>query len=269
MKVILLAAGYGTRLQRDISQDASGKYSHLAGLPKPLVPIATKPLISRWMECLVQHEAIDKVYLVTNELYREQFESWRQDWPQVSLVSDGTTSNEDRIGAVGCIQLAVRDGNIADDILVIGGDTLFFEDFSLPAFLSEFEKRKEASPAASLVVSNQIPDEETIKRGILEVNEDMRVTAFLEKPKPQETSSRRACPCFYLFSQRSLPHLDNFLQEDRPMKEKDATGNFVKYLHSRLPVYVYDISGRFDVGSLADYEVCNQYFMNKEKNETA
>ena len=42
MNVLVLAAGYGTRLGKDIAQDATGKYAHLAKLPKPLLPIGTK-----------------------------------------------------------------------------------------------------------------------------------------------------------------------------------------------------------------------------------
>eukprot|EP00057_Strongylocentrotus_purpuratus_P035427 XP_799089.3 PREDICTED: mannose-1-phosphate guanyltransferase beta [Strongylocentrotus purpuratus] len=267
MKVVILAAGYGTRLQRDIGQDTTGNHAHLIGLPKPLVPIGPKPLISHWMQTLTEDSdsVVDSIFVVTNDFYKEQFETWALGWKRVRLISDGTTCNDDRIGAVACMQLAVKEGKIDDDVLVIGGDTLFYDDFSLSDFLAAFQKRKESSPVASMVVSNHVPSEEVVKRGILEVNDELKVTAFLEKPNPEDTDSRRACPCFYLFSQQSLPHLDSFLSEDRPMKERDATGNFVKYLYSRMPVYVYDISGRFDVGSLEDYKVCHQHFLDKGK----
>jgi choline kinase len=50
MKVIILAAGYGTRLQRDIENDP--QYKHLLGVPKPLVPVGGECLISRWMKII-------------------------------------------------------------------------------------------------------------------------------------------------------------------------------------------------------------------------
>ncbi|XP_063964843.1 UTP--glucose-1-phosphate uridylyltransferase-like [Lytechinus pictus] len=264
MKVVILAAGYGTRLQRDIGKDTTGDYAHLAGLPKPLVPIGSKPLISHWMKDLTEHGITGPILVVTNDFYKDHFESWALNWKCVHLISDSTTCNDDRIGAVACFQLAVKEGNIDDDVLVIGGDTLFYDDFSLSDFLAAFQKRKESHPGASMVVSNHVPCEEVVKRGILEVNDELKVTGFLEKPNLEDTNSRRACPCFYLFSKESLPHLDSFLSEPRPMKERDATGNFVKYLYSRMPVYVYDISGRFDVGSLEDYKVCHKHFLEKE-----
>ena len=56
-----------------------------------------------------------------NEVFRSQFETWMGDHPQVQLVSDGSHSNEERLGAVGCVDLAVRHFQIKDDLIVIGG----------------------------------------------------------------------------------------------------------------------------------------------------
>lgn len=52
MKVIILAAGYGTRLEKDIKNDPKQRYKHLLGVPKPLVPVGGESLISRWMSIL-------------------------------------------------------------------------------------------------------------------------------------------------------------------------------------------------------------------------
>lgn len=114
-----------------------------------------------------------------------------------------------------------------------------------------------------------------------------KVTAFLEKPGPKATASRLACPCFYLLSSLALLELDNFMQQkaDRPLEERDAPGNFIRFLTARvrrigdwkmrftqteslpflsqLPCYVERISGRFDVGGLQTYIECDAAFARR------
>ncbi|XP_078656719.1 glucose-1-phosphate adenylyltransferase-like isoform X2 [Branchiostoma floridae x Branchiostoma belcheri] len=243
MKVLFLAGGYGTRLERDVLADQSGKFHHLRGVAKPLVPVGGRPLISHWMDILTKLHKVEQFYVVTNEKYMAQFEAWAQAWPNLQIVSDGTTDNETRSGAVRSIQLGVQHFQITDDLLVIGGDTLFYEDFNLQNFLETFNELQKKTKDACLVTCYNCAEHETVKFGILEVDERDVVTGFREKPQPEETVSRRA---------------------DRPFKEIDATGCFLQYVYTRKPVSVYKISGRFDVGGLQSYIVCDQYFMQKK-----
>lgn len=67
MKALILAAGYGTRLERDLKAETSGKYDHLLGIPKPLLPIGGKALVTRWMECLKDEQSVDEVYVVVSQ----------------------------------------------------------------------------------------------------------------------------------------------------------------------------------------------------------
>ncbi|XP_047227208.1 mannose-1-phosphate guanyltransferase [Girardinichthys multiradiatus] len=269
MKAVILAAGYGTRLQRDVSSDSSGRFAHLVGVPKPLLPVGQCPLITRWIRALSRSGTVDGIYVVTNAVYQAAFEEWAAQFPDVRVLSDRTRSNEERLGAVACLQLAVKHFYIQDQVLVVGGDTLFKEDFSLAQVtekVSQLQVRREDS---CLVLSYQCRDEETQKYGILEVDHDLRVLCMKEKPRPSETESRRACPCFYVFSKRSLLLLDTFLEEkkDAPVEVKDAPGNFVSWLVLRKPVYVHEISGRFDVGNLQSYLECDLYFKEKLQDD--
>ncbi|XP_072029864.1 uncharacterized protein [Amphiura filiformis] len=269
MKAIILAGGYGTRLQRDLQSDHNGPYKHLLGMPKALLPIGHLPLISHWMKVLESVDFVDQTFVLCNDFYLKQFEHWLKDWPGVTLISDGTTSNENRIGAVGGINLVVEEGNIQDDIMVIGGDTLFYGDFKLANILTEFKEHKSKEAEASLVLGCQCTEEETSRFGILEIDPvSCRVTAFLEKPGPEITKSRTSCPCFYIFSKHSLPLIRNFLQEnkDGPLKNRDATGHFVHYLFSRQPVFVHNVSSRFDVGALSSYIECHKYFLEQDQS---
>lgn len=121
---------------------------------------------------------------------------------------------------------------------------------------------------SNLVLSYRCKDEETSKYGILELDENLKVHCMKEKPLLSETSSRNACPCFYLFSRTSLPLLDIFLNEKKnaPIEERDAPGTFLSWLILRRSVYVHRISGRFDVGNLPSYIECDKYFKDQLQN---
>ncbi|XP_028992683.1 uncharacterized protein zgc:136439 [Betta splendens] len=262
MKAVILAAGYGTRLQRDVVADSSGRFGHLAGVAKPLLPVGQCALISHWARALNASGSVDAVYVVTNALYLSAFEEWAAHITNIKVVSDQTRSNDERLGAVACLQLVVKHFGIEDHVVVIGGDTLFKEDFSLSKIRATFSDLQTRCEDSCLVLSYPCKEEETSKYGILEVDSDLRAVCLKEKPLPTETKSRRACPCFYVFSKNSLPLLDAFLAEKReaPIEEKDAPGNFVSWLIPRKPVYIHQISGRFDVGNLSSYAECDLYF---------
>ncbi|XP_072435120.1 uncharacterized protein [Chiloscyllium punctatum] len=233
MKAVILAAGYGTRLNRDLQNDSSGHFKHLCGIPKPLLPVGNKALISHWMSAIEKIDCIDEVYVI------------------------------ERLGAVACLQLAITQFNINDHVLVLGGDTLFYEDFSLSVVLARFTELQSINCDNNLVLSYLCKDEaETTKFGILETDEEFQVTAFKEKPSLTETTSRRACPCFYIYSKSTIPLIAKFLQEKQnsPLEEKDAPGHYLHWVYSRKPVFVHHVSGRFDVGNLPSYIDCTKYF---------
>ncbi|XP_006636735.1 uncharacterized protein [Lepisosteus oculatus] len=268
MKAVILAAGYGTRLHRDLQSNSTGKFKCLIGTPKPLIPVGGCPLISHWIEALNSSDCVDAIFVVTNELYFKHFEEWGQQFPGVIIINDGTRCNEERLGAVACLQLAIKHFTTEDHVLVIGGDTLFKEDFSLSRFLDVFFDLQRKCDECNLVLSYQCKDEETSKYGILEVDSEMKVCCMKEKPSPADTNSRRACPCCYLFSKKTLPLLEKFLEEKKtvPIEERDAPGNFLSWLIQRKPVYIHEISGRFDVGNLQSYIECDAYFQKTLKN---
>ncbi|XP_053554578.1 UTP--glucose-1-phosphate uridylyltransferase-like [Bombina bombina] len=268
MKAIILAAGYGTRLLQDLQKDSNEKLKHLIGIPKPLLPVGQLPLISYWVKALKETDDILDIFVITNALYYSKFEEWAQNCSSVTVINDGTSSNEGRLGAVSCLQLVIDNFNVNDDVIVIGGDTLFFEDFHLREILSKFKTLYTDSQETNLVLSYPCKNEETKKYGILETDENLKVTALLEKPSAEDTTSRQACPCFYVFSKHTLHLVQVFLEgkKSSPLEEKDAPGNLLSWLVKRKPVYVHKISGRFDVGNLESYLICNKYFQEKLKN---
>ena len=174
------------------------------------------------------------------------------------------------MGAVADINLCLDKFQIDDDILVIGGDTLFYQDFNLKSFLKEFYAKNLNCLGGALVTCYRCQDSDIKRSGILELDNENKVIAFLEKPDPTTTSSRWACPCFYVLSRKSSQLIPEFLKEktNAPLKEKDAPGHFIKYLQEKAQVYAVPLkSGRFDIGNLQSYIQCDQYFAQIPHNE--
>ncbi|KAM4698331.1 uncharacterized protein WCC33_013898 [Rhinophrynus dorsalis] len=268
MKAVILAAGYGTRLLQDLEKKTNKQFAHLIGTPKPLLPIGKLPLISYWVEALKARHDISDILIVTNDYYYSKFKEWADNYESVTVITDGTSTNEERLGAVSCLQLAIDKLQVKDHVIVIGGDTLFFEDFHLQDIILKFETLCKANCEANLVLTYLCKDEETRKYGILETDENQRVTVLREKPSAKDTTSRQACPCFYVFSKHTLPLVQEFLEEKKsvPIDEKDAPGHLLSWLVKRKPVYIHPISGRFDVGNLESYITCTNYFLDQIKN---
>lgn len=64
MKAVILAAGYGTRLQRDAEADTTGRYAHLVGVAKPLLPVGRCALISHWVRALTASGCVDSIFVI-------------------------------------------------------------------------------------------------------------------------------------------------------------------------------------------------------------
>ena len=280
MKVLILGAGYGTRLQRDILKDP--QYHHLKDVAKPLLPIAGRPLINHW----IQHFDPLQVRLVCNQYNHHQFIKWASEYGFDTgyIFNDGTTSNENRLGTVQDIAKAIRFfGMEHESILIIAGDLLFYDMNDLKRFLNVCvpfgtvnEHSSQASPCKQ-VGENKLkkdklkqpawmlhyPCEEAnlSKTGILELD-GTRVVNFLEKPLPSQTNSRCAAPCFYYFPPDMIELLEEFLvlNQDWPMTEWDAAGKFIAWAIHETEFNSMEMSGRFDLGDLACYIEAERYF---------
>lgn len=267
MKFLVLAAGYGTRLEQGIRAEASGKYRSLIGVPKPLIPLANKPLISYWLDIVEASGRLTKqdFFVVCNQTNHQAFLDWaeKNGISSNNIWNDGSTSNDNRLGAVVDIQqmIAHTPALQRDDMIIVGGDTLFFADFNLQQLIDRFYKLPDDT---NMLLWYH--DEEVEKTGILETSEDGIVTAFLEKPSRQQTSSRKACPCFYMYRQQALLLLDPYLKQTTTAKERDAPGNFPAWLHKQTPIYACQISGRFDIGDLKTYIDADNVFVARKRS---
>ena len=226
MKGLILAAGYATRL-RPLTDD----------FPKMLLPLAGRPMLDYLLDKLREVDEIDDFHLVTNARFAPRFEAWAP--ADVTVHDDGTTSNDDRLGAIGDIRFTVeRAGLEADDVLVVAGDYLI--GYSVPDYVLFWRER-----GGSGIALYECPDPELIKQyGVVLLDDDDRVVDFEEKPA--EPKSNLAATAAYLYPPEQLGLLDDYLAEGN---SPDAPGNYVQWLYPRAPVYGYRFSGDWlDIG---------------------
>jgi glucose-1-phosphate thymidylyltransferase len=177
---------------------------------------------------------VDEVHVVTNAKFAPAFRAWAP--AGVTVHDDGTTSEDDRLGAIGDIAFVDLAG---DDLLVIAGDNLF--DFSLRDLVAFWRAKGRASAVALYDVGDR---ELARKYGIVELGEDDRVVGFLEKP--EEPPSTLAATATYVFHRDHVALVRRYLHEG---SSPDQPGRFVAWLHAREPVYGYRFDGEWlDIG---------------------
>jgi len=221
VKALILAAGYATRL-RPLTDS----------IAKPLLPVGGRPMVD-WILDRIAETSADEIHLVTNARFADDFERWAED-NGVHVHNDGTTSNDDRLGAIGDIAFVGLD----DDLLAIASDNLF--DYSLAEYEAYWRGKN-----GSCVAVYDVGDLELAKKyGIVDVDADDRITNFVEKPENPPTTL--CATATYLYKREHVQLISTYLAEGNP---PDQPGNFVAWLHRRAPVYAYRFPGEwYDVG---------------------
>lgn len=230
MKAVILAAGYATRL-----------YPLTLDRPKALLPVAGRPLIELLLERLAEIEGLDEILLVSNSKFADAFRAWAGEWGggAVRIIDDGTKNEDTRLGAIGDLELAIREGAIDDDLIVLAGDNLF--SGSLAPF-AEFGREKGA-PALGVY---DVGDLEAIRSyNAIELDPDDRVVFFEEKPeRPRSTLTGIA---LYYYPRESLGLVREYLDGGN---NPDQPGRLIEWLYPRRPVYAWRVPGRwYDIGS--------------------
>ena len=250
MKALILAAGYATRL-----------YPLTKDRPKPLLPLADRPMIEYIMDKLLEVKEVDHLYVVTNHKFAGHFQDWQRKLSlSVTIVDDGTVSDEDKRGAIGDIHFVMEREGIADDLLIVAGDNLF--DFKITGLVEFFKKKGRHSS----IVLYDVGDRELVKRySTVTLDKEDRVIDFQEKPREPQTTL--IAICLYLFPPATLKkkiaeYLNSGLNPDAP-------GYFISWLCKEEPVYGYKVSGRwYDIGGFDSYNKADSEYRCRKENET-
>jgi len=245
MKVLILAAGYATRL-----------YPLTLTRPKPLLDVAGKPMIEHVLDNIAPIPGIDRVYVVTNAKFADQFQKWADNYRATksklnfTIINDGSTDDSNKLGAIGDLNLVLNREKIDDDLIVVAGDNLFSQS------VEEFGKYCRSKNAPVLAVYDVGNLEEIKKYNAITLDKDGRITFFEEKPKqPQSTLTGIA---LYFYPKASLPLIQQYVAEGN---NPDQPGRLVQWMYPRTPFYTWRVPGLwFDIGSKETLEEANRIF---------
>ena len=234
MKCLILAAGYATRL-----------YPLTENFPKPLLKVGEKTILDWLVDDIDEKGAVDEYVVISNHKFAEHFEDWAKNKKQqITVVDDGTDTNETRLGAVKDIQFAIEKLALDDDMLVIAGDNVL--DFSLTKFIAYAEAKK----TSCVMRYYEAEQKKLSKSGVLTIEGEDKVVKMQEKPEVPE--SNWCCPPFYFYTKEDAKLVKAGIENGCG---KDAPGSFIAWLCARSPVHAMEMPGsRYDIGNLESYK---------------
>ena len=236
MKNIVLAAGYATRL-----------YPLTENFPKPLLVVGKTTILDKLIADIDEIDEIDEHIIVTNHKFFSHFNCWKSDScykKPITLIDDGSVENENRLGAVKDLQLAIKEKSLQnEDLLVIAADNIL--DFSFQGFIDYFNNKK-----TSLIMMHYEPSIAALQRtGVIVIDKNNRVLEMQEKP--QEPKSHYAVPPFYIYKKEDIKYINECISEGC---KTDAPGNLVNFMLKKTIFHAWEMSGkRFDIGTLETY----------------
>ncbi|MDP8258743.1 MAG: nucleotidyltransferase family protein [Candidatus Aadella gelida] len=246
MKGLILAAGYGTRL-----------YPLTLDRPKPLIKVGGKTILERLLRKFEQIESCDEVYIVTNDKFADMMVNWvamRDFSVKIEILNDHTNSNEDRLGAIGDINLVLEEKTPNDDVLIVAGDNLF--EFDVTDFLSFSKEKKKLCVALFDVKQKELAQ----KYGIVSIGESGKIDGFQEKP--EEPKSTLASTGIYYLPNSGVGMMKEYLETGLV---KDAPGNFVKWVAESHEAFGYVFTeGWYDIGDKKSLDKADTEYRERE-----
>lgn len=233
MKAILPVAGYGTRL-----------YPLTLDKAKALLEVKGKPMIEHVLDRLIE-TGIGEALVVSNEKFANDFGEWSKDYPRkaeisVKVVNDRTSTNETRLGQIGDIDLALKEHNVEDDLIIIAGDNIF--NFSLKRAMDKFGETNEIVNVLYDLKSTELAKE----FGVVETNQDGTVKGFEEKPAQPKTTF--ISTGIYVLPKKAIGWMRTYLGEGN---SPDKMGEFLEWaVKHGHPIHAIVHDERwFDIGN--------------------
>lgn len=234
MKCLILAAGYATRL-----------YPLTENFPKPLLKVGEKTILDWLIDDIDGAGLVDEYVVISNHKFAGHFQEWAAAKSQkISVVDDGTCSNETRLGAVCDVQFAIDSLGLDDDMLVIAGDNVL--DFSLQKFVKYADEKK----TSCIMRYYEESEAKLHKCGVVTIDAEDKITGMEEKPA--EPKSHWCCPPFYFYTREDAARVKDAIAGGCGT---DAPGSFIAWLATQTAVHAMEMPGsRYDIGNLASYE---------------
>ena len=234
MKCLILAAGYATRL-----------YPLTENFPKPLLKVQDKTILDWLVDDIDTLGEVDEYVVISNHRFAHHFEEWAATKTmKITVVDDGTSTNETRLGAVKDIQFAIDQLGLDDDMLVIAGDNVLY--FSLTRFI-RYAKEKNTS---CIMRYFEGEEKKLQKCGVVQIDAQDRILGMEEKPK--EPKSNWCCPPFYFYTREDAKRVAQGIESGCGT---DAPGSYIAWLCGQTAVHAMEMPGkRYDIGNLESYE---------------
>jgi glucose-1-phosphate thymidylyltransferase len=244
MKALVLAAGYATRL-----------YPLTLDRPKALLEVGGKPMLDRVLERLLPM-GVDETIVVTNAKFTPHFEEWALGKEAVRIVNDGTTSNDDRLGAIGDIGFVLERLRIDEELVVVAGDNLFGADVT---GLVEYGRKVDAP----VIAVHDVGDLDRMHEyNQIEVDSEGRIVFFEEKPSLARTTLSGVA--LYYYPRHALPLVKQYLEEGN---NPDQPGRLVEWLYPRTAFYTWLLPGEwYDIGSVETLEEADRIFSHSRND---
>ena len=253
MMAILLCAGFATRM-----------YPLTADFPKPLLPVADKPVIDYLIDQILLLPEIESIHLVTNAKFINHFMRWRQtrldqqlpNQIEFILHNNGVSTPEHRLGACADLQLVFHRSSCSGPFLISAADNIYL--FDLQNLWMRF-----LSGTYHQIIALRENDEDILKRsGVPIIGEDCRVERLLEKP--DDPPADWLCPPLYFLRESARKTLDVFLASREFV---DAPGYFIDYLCQKEVVTAFKLDARrLDIGNLETYRQADHYLRSSTMN---
>lgn len=261
MKVIILAGGYGIRLQEDIKNlEATNlqmfkEYTRFLGVPKPLLDIGGKPILTRIMEKL-ERASLRDITIRANDANIEQFNAWKKSYHgscAITIISDGSPENKHGQGVFGGVLFMIEQRKIDEDILILAGDTIF--DYDLAEVLAAYEQNKKTTIAA-----HKERPEFIRQRGVVQYDDKKRIISYEEKPA--EPKSIYAATPTFIFDKECTRLIKAYMQETT---NDNNMGNIVPWLLKRgQEMYVFLTEKEiFDVGNVESIRLAEEFLKRR------
>jgi len=254
MKAVVLAGGKGTRVR---------PLTYM--LPKPMVPIVERPIMSFLLDLLKKH-GFDEIIITVGYLatmIEEHYKNGADYGMHIGYSLEGKMVEGEIVpvglGSAGGLKKVQEFSGFFDEpFLVICGDALI--DLDLTEAMAYHKSRK----AVATVICKEVPKEEVYKYGVVVTDEDNRVLSLQEKPSVEEAKSNIINTGIYIFD----PVVFDYIPEG---KEFDIGGELLPLLVEKgLPFYAMAPKFQWvDVGSTKDFYHANMMLINKEINGLA
>ena len=242
MKAIILVAGYATRL-----------YPITENKPKSLLEINNKPILDYIVNEINEIEEITEIFVVSNNKFIHHFKDWLKNIEskiEITIINDGTNSVEDRLGAIGDIQLVIEQQNIKEDVIIIAGDNFF--TYKLKAVYDFYVKNNK-----NCVVSKEYKDKSMLSSFAVATLDSNNVIIELEE-KPQKPKSNICIYATYIYKKDTVKLVKKYLDEGN---NKDAPGYFLAWVYNLKPTVAYRIQEScYDIGTKEVYEEVQNLF---------